>query len=567
VIVGLILMAACHAAALGAAGALLRKLRTGQSGLDVVLFIVLHLAVVSAVVLIAGAVGLLRPLPLGIAGVAGLALLRWKGGPFELPRVSWADLDKGLIAIGAAIAIKLLLQVWMLAPNIPDVLSYHLPKVAEWTRAGRITGEMGLDPRVPFPAGFELIELWWVVFLHHDVIIEMGGVEFLLLAAAATYALARRLGMTATPAGYAAALYVLTPGVSLQAVSCLNDLPVAALLLAGFALAVARAPLPLLLAVAGLGCGIKPTFGFALPGIALLWFLGRKEPIMPVPAPRLAWAVAAAAILIGGVWYARNTAMYGNPIYPVGSQGYVSRRGQVGQQVGPSVSSLGSNLSALAGERIRDRASPYTGVMVNIAAWGGVAFACGAIALLLRLRESAPTRRLALGFAVSLGCVFLLVLPDAWSMRFVLFVPALLAIATVAVAQEIRGVAWVAGVAAAAQFACTVVPGDLYPGQVKDLWSQSWRDRANALMPWIEAPGGAVGVFANGEGMEYLLFRPDYSRRVVRLREQTVEDVAVRLYREEVRLVWCFPDTPLLRECVRRGLLRPLNDAFYLRRP
>jgi hypothetical protein len=273
------------------------------------------------------------------------------------------------------------------------------------------------------------------------------------------------------------------------------------------------------------------------------------------------------AVLIGGVWYARNTVMYGNPIHPVGSKGYVGRRGQVGQQVGPSVSSLGSNLSALAGERIRDRASPYTGVLVNIAAWGGVAFACGAIALLLQLRESAPMRRLALGFAVSMAGVFLLVLPDAWSMRFVLFVPSLLAIATVAVAREIRGAAWVAGVAAAAQFACTVIPGDLYPGQLKHLWGQGWRHRANALMPWIEAPGGAVGVFANGEAMEYLLFRPDYSRRVVRLREQTVEEVAERLYREEVRLVWSFPDTPLLRECGRRGLLRPLKDAFYLRRP
>ncbi|MBI3855557.1 MAG: hypothetical protein HY293_07675 [Planctomycetes bacterium] len=565
-IVGLVLMAVCNAAALGGAWALLEKLRSGRPGIDTVLFLVIHLVLLSAGVLIAGVLGQLRPIPLGIAGLLGLALLRWKGSGLSRPRIAWADLDKGLLLAGAAITLKLVVQVWMLAPNIPDAISYHLPKVAEWTRAGRITGETGLDPRTPFPAGFELIELWWVVFLHHDVVIELAGLEFLLLAAAATYALARHAGLTSRPAGWAAVLYVLTPGVSLQAVSCLNDLPVAALLLAAFALAAARVPLPLLLALAGLGCGVKPTFGFALPGVALLWFLRRKETPAACAAPRLAWGVAAAAILIGGVWYGRNTVMYGNPIHPVGSRGYVSKRGQIGQQAGPRISSLTGNLSSLVGERIHDRAAPYTSVMKYIAAWGGVAFACGGIALLLKLREPGPFRPLGLAFAASMVFVFLLVLPDEWAMRFVLFFPALLAIAVAAVAVEARGAAWVAGAAALVQFACTVVPGDFYPGQLKDLSRQDWRNRANALMPWIEAPGGVVGVFANGEGMEYLLYRPDYSRRVVRLREQTVEEVAETLYREDVRLVWCFPDTALLRDCLRRGLLRPLNDAFYLRR-
>lgn len=565
-ILGLVLMAVCNVSVLGGAWALASKMRLGRPGADAVLFLLIHLTLISTIVLVAGLTGLLRPVPLGLAGAAGLVLIRWKAPPPALPRIDWATVDKGLLVGSLVVAVKLLVQVWILAPNIPDAITYHLPKVAEWTRAGRITLETGLDPRTPFPAGFELIEIWWVVFLHHDLMIELAGVEFLMLAAAATYMLARQAGLGARPAGYAALLYAVTPGVALHAVSCLNDLPVAAIVLAGFAMTAARAPLPVLFAVTGLGCGIKPTFAFSIPGIMLLEVLSRKEPRALRPVPPSAWAILVAATLIGGFWYGRNLIQFGNPIYPVGSQGYRNRSGQVGQQVGPRLSSLSRNFSALMEERILDRASPYSGVLVNIAGWGGVAFACGAAALLLKLRDSGPFRRLAGPFLASLASIFLLVLPDAWSMRFALFFPALLTIAAAALAAEIRGVAWVAGVAAVVQFGCTVIPGDLYPGQIKDLWNQGWRNRANALMPWIEAPGQVVGVFAGGEGMEYLLYRPDYSRRVVRLRETTVEEVAETLHREDVRLVWCFPPTPLLADCIRRGLLRPLNDAFYLRR-
>jgi len=564
VIVGLVLLAVSTLASLGGAWTLTSTFRSDRPGINAVLFLLFHLAIVSTTVLVAGVAGFLHPLPLGIAGVVALGLLRWKGVP--IPRFEWAALDRGLLAAGALVAVKLLVHVWMLAPNIPDAITYHLPKVAEWTRAGRITTELGLDPRTPFPAGFELVELWWVVFLHHDVIVELAGVEFLLLAAAATYALARRLGLAARPAGYAALLYAVVPGVSLQAVSCLNDLPVAALVLASFALVAARMPLPFLFVAAGLGCGIKPTFAFALPGIVLMEVLSRKEARSVCTSPRTAWALAAVVLLVGSFWYGRNTVLFGNPIYPVGSEGYVNRKGLVGQQTGPRLSSLAANFSALVSDRVLDRTSPYSGVMVNIAAWGGVAFACGAAALLLQLREPGPYRRLALGFLVSMASIFLFVLPDAWSMRFVLYFPALLVIATAAVCVENRCVAWVAALGAVLQFVCTLVPGDLYPGQLRDLWQQGWRTRANALMPWIEAPGDAVGVFQNGGAMEYLLFRPDYSRRVVRLRGKSVEEVAETLDREKVRLVWCFPPTPLLQDCLRRGLLRHLNDGFFLRR-
>src|SRR5439155_312253 len=81
-------------------------------------------------------------------------------------------------------------------------------------------------------SGFELIETWWVVFLHHDVLIELAGVEFLLLSGAGAYALAREMGWSGKCASRAALLFIMTPGLHLQATSCLNDGPVAALITA-----------------------------------------------------------------------------------------------------------------------------------------------------------------------------------------------------------------------------------------------------------------------------------------------------------------------------------------------
>jgi hypothetical protein len=50
------------------------------------------------------------------------------------------------------------------------------------------------------------------VFLHHDVLIELAGAEFLLVSFAAVRALAETAGVSPRHAGFAAFLYVLTRG-------------------------------------------------------------------------------------------------------------------------------------------------------------------------------------------------------------------------------------------------------------------------------------------------------------------------------------------------------------------
>src|SRR5204863_2985827 len=123
-----------------------------------------------------------------------LALLLLRGAHRRFPRPAAVDMGRWLATLLGIVALRLLLQVYFFSPHMGDAVAYHLPKLGEWIRAGGFTREMGLHPHTTFPAGFELVEAWWVVFPRHDLLIEMAGVEFLALAFSATYALARWLG-------------------------------------------------------------------------------------------------------------------------------------------------------------------------------------------------------------------------------------------------------------------------------------------------------------------------------------------------------------------------------------
>ncbi|HLF91873.1 MAG TPA: hypothetical protein VJB14_00280, partial [Planctomycetota bacterium] len=321
-IVGLGALLVGNAATLLGARLLLLRCRTGSGSMDALLFLLFRLALLSIAVLLAGLTRTLTAPDLGIASLLALAGLLAAGAHrgLRLPARPARLGPAGWLAL--AVLARLLLQAWFFSPHLGDATAYHLPKIGEWVRAGGFTREMGVHPHVSFPAGFELVETWWVVFLRHDVLIEMAGVEFVLLAFVATRALAERLGLDARAAFFAGLLYALVPGFHLSATSCMNDAPAAAGVVALAALLAGRCPLPLLLLAAGLGVGIKPTFGFALPGMALLAWLWRREPGAATPIPRpIAWGLGTAGLLLGSFWYARNVAWFGNPFHPLGTPG------------------------------------------------------------------------------------------------------------------------------------------------------------------------------------------------------------------------------------------------------
>lgn len=558
-------MIVANAATLLGARALLRFVKVGRPAVDAVLFLLLRLLLISAAVLVAGAARGLNPLVLGLGGAGALALLVALGVHRGLRRPDFEGWERWLVVLSVVVGLRLLVQVWFFSPYLGDTLSYHLPKVAEWVRAGGFTGELGPDRRAPFPAGFELIEIWWVVFLHHDALIEMAGIEFLVLAGAAAYALARELGWSAKSATNAAVAFVLTPGLHLQATSCLNDGPVAALIASTAALIVARVHPALLLVPLGLGAGMKGTFVYALPGLAVTAWLGRREPAAPLPSLRVASGLAAAALAAGAVWYLRNWAVFGNPIHPMGPSGMTSlASGSTLQRFGPSLQGLRENLAAFLDIRIYDRMHAPDALGAGNFNWGAAAFAVGAPALVPLLREESGIRRLTLGLVLSAVTVFSLVAMDLWYPRFVLFLALLPALALGRLWERYRFVAFLGALGLAGALLATFVPGSLDRASLIHMLSRPVATRSS--MPLPPGAGPTVAYLAEDFGSGYLLYGAGYSRRVVYLREQTLEALLSRLRSEGLTRFYAVESLlrrPLLEEGLRDGRLRHFSDGGW----
>ncbi len=568
-ILGLAALLVANAASLLGAQAIARKAATGKPHLDAAFVLLVRLALISTVILVAGVTGLLNAWVLGglgLVALAGLVLTR------SFTRPTLPDLGRLLTILIAIVGLRLLLQVWFFAPSNYDATSYHLTKVAEWIRAGGFTREMGVDLCAPFPAGFELLETWWVVFLHHDVLIELAGIEMLLLSAAGTYALAREVNLTERAAAWAAFLTVLTPGLHLSATSCLNDVAVAALVVLTMAFVLARAPWSWTALAVGIGLGIKPTYGYALPGIVLLHLLVRRTPKLADPARGASWGFSAAGLLIGAFWYARNTLWFGSPIYPVGTRGLVAQDGGLKVQFGPSPANVARNVLDVLQTRVYDDLTSYGPLLIQISGWGAVGFACGLLALPVVLREDSAFRKIAAAFALSLVSVLALVQHDPWFMRFVLFFPALLSIGVVKFLEARRPAIPVAAVALAFQFLATFVSEDLRWKDARALAGLSWRERSAAVLKGSTIPpADSVAYFIAerqiNRGESYVLYGPDFSRRVVYLRGTTAAEIRSELEREKPRLLYRCEgtpvETPLLQECLKRGFLKESGARYY----
>ncbi len=560
-------MALVQAALLLGAHEVLLKVRLGRFSVDLLLFLLIRLALVSGVVLVSLCTHTFNASALGIAGGAALLALLAGGAHRRIPR--WRDhVGSPLILVCTGLlALRLLLQVWFLAPFLPDVLSYHLPKMAEWVRAGGLTLELGMDERASFPAGFELVEASWVVFLRHDVLIEMAGVEFLAFGAVAAGALARQLGLAPRSAAVAALLFALVPGMHLQATAAMNDAPLAAVFLATAVLILTRAPWALILLAAGVGVGIKPTFVYLSPGLALLaWGQGRARATEFGKAPRTALVLASLGVLLGGFWYARNTVVYKNPLHPMTSRGILDSNGEVLIPSSPSLENLGWNLLALE-RRLDDRVGPYSAQLTKMAGWGVGPVALGLPALLWLLRGDRGFRRVAGAFACSLFCLLVSISTDPYNLRFALFFSALPCIAAVRMTEQVPAIRMLPWAAMALQFLGTFMADEIPNGGLRDLVATPWRERQGTGLPAVKLPQDVIGVFAGGASRAYLLYGPDFGRRVTYLRSPDLASLAADLRREGVTLLQGGTFEPVIREAVASGLLvRDLGKFYRVRR-
>lgn len=433
----------CAAASL----ALRRRLGLERGNAGLLVLLLLFTTLQSLLILGAGLTGTLSAGPLVLASVLGWALFRLPPPRFAFPlRPPDRMSSRILLAFAAGAVGSLIVKSIVLAPYVGDSIQYHLPKIAESVQAGRFVWGINHDPRIWFSSGFDLIETWWIVFLHHDLLIELGGVQMALLAAVAVLTLAESLD--ARP-GLAAVVTLFVPAVLLQATSCGNDLAVAAFILAGYALVAAGAPRPMQALPLLLGAGVKATGIFGAVGV-LAWALVRARPAKMARVE--AAAVTGAGLLLAGIWYLRNWIVAGHPLFPV--YGSHNEFAMAPQQGTVDLESLQATIQVLP-RRLLDPA-PFQALCRNTACWGWAVLPLGFPAMLLALREDRRYRLLALSFVVGACATLACVWPDDANLRYVLWFPALPALC---IARR-PAMPWMAAalLACVVNFTATLVP-------------------------------------------------------------------------------------------------------------
>lgn len=244
---------------------------------------------------------------------AGRELLTWWRRTPPATRV-------GLGAVGGA---GLAWAAWLV--HVPalgfDSVNYHVPEVVVWLRDGD-TGSVihGVLDRVTYiPLMSEVLLAWQVGIARTLVPISLWAPATMLLMATAGWLGLRTLAVPRAAAAIGVAALCATPIVThYQMNGAYNDLPALAWLVATAALAAASRRNPSLLAPAllagALAAGTKTT---ALPLALLVLVLAawpERRRLRPLALP-LALA-GAAALLLGGLWYARDLAHHGSPFWP-----------------------------------------------------------------------------------------------------------------------------------------------------------------------------------------------------------------------------------------------------------
>jgi hypothetical protein len=281
-------------------------------------------------------VPILRP-PLGPLLAAGPALLglaigrsRWRAAPRPQLRVPRGL--AGLLAVIAGVLLATTVAITLAHPPTGyDALSYHAPLAVYFWRDGNLGALLERTPWAWALAHPGTAELWFGLLrlAAGERVASLGQLPFAVLGCAAVYAFALRLGSGRGGARLGAAAFLLAPIVVLQSGSQVNDLAAGALVMS--AIALASAPFDQWsgsrLAAVGLALGLAVTTKLAtLPAVVAVagyvsvasWRGRRWRGLVP---GLVAGLVAVAP------WWARNLALYGNPIFPAAlpliGRGYV----------------------------------------------------------------------------------------------------------------------------------------------------------------------------------------------------------------------------------------------------
>jgi Dolichyl-phosphate-mannose-protein mannosyltransferase len=437
------------------------------------------LAVVEATLLTIGVGAILRQykpwaLLIGVAAFAGVLSLVVGGrsNVWEAPRATYrAAVDAArqlawwqrliVIVASAAFAWRVFLAI-VLPPFAYDALGYHLPIVASWIQRGRVGTNEYAACCSHYPSGAETLFAWPTVFLHDDVLADGPQILLALLAAVAVCALARWAGLDAPAAITAGALFALTPILLTQANTSYNDVAfVAFLLTATYFVARLldgrndhRAPSLGYAVVGGAATGLA--LGTKTSGIVVMLVLSclvcarvgaalARDRITTRRAISITGVFVGTALLVGGWWYGRNWVETGNPVWPfrVSAAGLDLFGGPATFDDYLDIPPGGERnwLVEIARSWYHDldfwSREPYwyeqriggLGPLWSWLGWSAVA--------LFALDAVRRRRDVVVSLLLPLLLVFLL-LPYKWSSRFTIFLPALGAIAVVALLARLR---------------------------------------------------------------------------------------------------------------------------------
>jgi len=254
------------------------------------------------------------------AGRRGLAVLR-----ASRPHLVWPE--HLLVFAFAVLGLTLLIRLATAPITDHDSLAYHLPAMARWHQTHALVTPEPIDAsrfalqigRYPF--AWELLCTLFLMPFHEDFLVALPNLIAWLIFGLATYLVAVELGARRIHALTAAFLLLAMPMARKHVDTMHVDLPLAAFFMASLYFAFAcettrsRATGALCLAAAGMVAGIKMSglLYAALPLATLI--VVRTKAARAVPAfGGTATALAAAGLLAGGFWYAKNLIELGNPL-------------------------------------------------------------------------------------------------------------------------------------------------------------------------------------------------------------------------------------------------------------
>ncbi|MEK7400037.1 MAG: hypothetical protein AAB116_24095, partial [Candidatus Poribacteria bacterium] len=193
--------------------------------------------------------------------------------------------------------IRIIIHIWFVPPYVWDTVVYHLVNVAEWVQKERIYPVVTPVGRVYWPASFELLEAWWTVFFHHELLLKVAPFLYYLVTGASAYAIARSLNLNRIMSASAMIFYLFTPSLAIQATACKNDVGISAIYLFSIAILIdllvhgKRDSFPLhrqllfVIMALCLGIGIKPYTAFIAiaPFIIFVFALWKHRKILNPP--------------------------------------------------------------------------------------------------------------------------------------------------------------------------------------------------------------------------------------------------------------------------------------------